>query len=187
MAATPFFSNLVLECWERDRDDSDTDVNVNRAFGIVSAPAPAAAQQPQPPQPPSSSSSSQSTQLSSASSGSSSVAREYRDLRVIGSGSFGTIYSGLEIATGERVAIKVEAADGSHNMLYNEYQVYSRHLQDVPGFAKVYRWAHTKRWNYLVMQLLGTNLGTLFKRRDHRFSFDTVCFIAVQGRNSVQS
>ena len=133
MAATPFFSNLVLECWECDRDDSDTDVNVNRAFGIVSAPAPAAAQQPQPPQPPSSSSSSQSTQLSSASSGNSSVAREYRDLRVIGSGSFGTIYSGLEIATGERVAIKVEAADGSHNMLYNEYQVYSRHLQVVNG------------------------------------------------------
>ena len=54
------------------------------------------------------------------------------------------------------------------------------YLQEVPGFAKVYRWAHTKRWNYLVMELLGTNLGTLFKRRDHRFSFDTVCFIAVQ-------
>ena len=75
---------------------------------------------------------------------------------------------------------KVESVDNSHNMLYTEYQVYSRHLKGFPGFAKVYRWAHTKKWNYMVMELLGKDLGSLFKRRDHHFSLDTVCLIAVQ-------
>ena len=32
----------------------------------------------------------------------------------------------------------------------------------------------------MVMELLDRDLGTLFKRRDQRFSFDTVCLIAVQ-------
>ena len=76
--------------------------------------------------------------------------------------------------------LKVESVDGSHNMLYTEYQVYSRFLKGVPGFARVYRWAHTKKYNYMVMELLGKDLGSLFKRRDHRFSLDTVCLIAVQ-------
>ena len=76
-------------------------------------------------------------------------------------------------------------------MLYTEYQVYSRFLKGVPGFARVYRWAHTKSWNYMVMELLGKDLGTLFKGRGNFFTFDTVCLIAVQVlsrlRNTIDS
>ena len=32
----------------------------------------------------------------------------------------------------------------------------------------------------MVMELLGENLGTLFKRRNYHFSPETVCLIAVQ-------
>ena len=87
----PFFSNLVLECWELDRDDSDDDVQINRAFGILSA------------------SSSLIKNVPSSSKSNSAVAREYSDLKVIGSGSFGTIYSAKDVGSGQRVAIKVES------------------------------------------------------------------------------
>lgn len=173
--ATPFLSNLVLECWERDRDDSDDDVNINRTFGIFSSP-------------PARKSSSSSKNFHSSSNGNSAaVRREYSDMKVIGSGSFGTIYSAVEVGSGEKVAIKVETVGHSHNQLYTEYQVYSRYLKGAPGFARVYRWAHTKRWNYMVMELLGKDLGTLFKRRGHRFSCDSVCMIAVQVLSRLQS
>ena len=89
-----FFSNLVLECWELDRDDSNDDVQINRAFGILSASSP---------------SSSLIKNVPSSSKSNSAVAREYSDLKVIGSGSFGTIYSAKEVGSGQRVAIKVES------------------------------------------------------------------------------
>ena len=177
--ATPYFSTLVLECWERDRDDSDDDVRLNRALGIQAAQPTTATSTP-------SSLRSNIPSSSGHSSCKSSLAK-YSDLSVIGSGSFGTIYSAVDAESGERVAIKVESVDSNHHMLYTEYQLYSRFLQGVPGFTRVYRWAHTKRWNYMVMELLDQDLGTLFKRRDQRFSFDTVCLIAVQILSRLES
>ena len=101
--ATPFLSNLVLECWERDRDDSDDDVKVTRVLGILTD------------QPFASSSSSLSQNVPSSSNGNSATIREYSDLKVIGSGSFGTIYSAVEVESRKMVAIKVVS---------NEYHMY---------------------------------------------------------------
>ena len=101
--ATTFFSNLVLECWERDRDDSDDDVKVTRVLGIFTD------------QPFASSSSSLSQNVPSSSNGNSATIREYSDLKVIGSGSFGTIYSAVEVESRKMVAIKVVS---------NEYHMY---------------------------------------------------------------
>ena len=44
------------------------------------------------------------------------------------------------------ISLQVESVDSSHHMLYTEYHVYSRYLQKVAGFARVHRWAHTKRY-----------------------------------------
>jgi serine/threonine protein kinase len=47
----------------------------------------------------------------------------------IGSGSFGIIYSALDVKSGRMVAIKVEAVSTRSPQLYHEYQIYSRYLK----------------------------------------------------------
>ena len=49
---------------------------------------------------------------------------QYRLGRKIGSGSFGDIYLGTNMTTGEEVAIKLEALRGKHPQLLRETKIY---------------------------------------------------------------
>ena len=52
------------------------------------------------------------------------VGRKYRLGRKIGSGSFGDIYLGTNMATGEEVAIKLESIKSKHPQLQRETRIY---------------------------------------------------------------
>lgn len=52
------------------------------------------------------------------------VARKYRVGPKIGSGSFGEIYAGTNVHTGEEVAIKLEALKSKHPQLLYESKIY---------------------------------------------------------------
>jgi serine/threonine protein kinase len=52
------------------------------------------------------------------------VARKYRVGPKIGSGSFGEIYAGTNVHTGEEVAIKLEALKTKHPQLLYESKIY---------------------------------------------------------------
>ncbi len=70
------------------------------------------------------------------------VARKYRVGPKIGSGSFGEIYAGTNVHTGEEVAIKLEALKSKHPQLLYESKIY-RILQ---GGCKLYE---------IIFKLLG--------------------------------
>lgn len=52
------------------------------------------------------------------------VGKKYRLGRKIGSGSFGDIYHGTNMTTGEEVAIKLESVKSKHPQLLRETKIY---------------------------------------------------------------
>ena len=52
------------------------------------------------------------------------VGKEYRCVRKIASGSFGDVYLGINITTGEEVAIKLEPVNTTCRQLHYEATVY---------------------------------------------------------------
>lgn len=52
------------------------------------------------------------------------IAGKYRLMRKIGSGSFGDIYLGMNLSTGEEVAVKMESIKARHPQLLYESKLY---------------------------------------------------------------
>jgi casein kinase 1/casein kinase I family protein HRR25 len=62
------------------------------------------------------------------------VGKKFRLGRKIGSGSFGDIYHGTNMTTGEEVAIKLETVKSKHPQLIRETKIY-RSLNGVGKFS----------------------------------------------------
>lgn len=107
------------------------------------------------------------------------VGRKYRIGRKIGSGSFGDIYLGTNIISGELVAIKLESVTARHPQLEYEARVY-KSLSGGLGIPFV-RWYGTEcDYNAMVMDLLGPSLEDLFNYCGRKFSYKTVLQLADQ-------
>jgi len=89
------------------------------------------------------------------------VGNKYRLGRKIGGGSFGDIYQGVNISTGEEYAIKLEAVKSKHPQLFYEYKLY-KILQGGPGIPQVMWFGIEGDYNVMVMDLLGPSLEDLF-------------------------
>ncbi|KAK7465287.1 serine/threonine protein kinase [Stygiomarasmius scandens] len=109
------------------------------------------------------------------------VVGKYRLSKKIGSGSFGNIYLGINIITGEQAAIKLESVKAKHPQLNYEYRVYKElaggHGVGVPSV----RWFGTEGgFNIMVLDLLGPSLEDLFNFCNRKFSLKTVLLLADQ-------
>lgn len=107
------------------------------------------------------------------------VARKYRVGPKIGSGSFGEIYAGTNVHTGEEVAIKLEALKSKHPQLLYESKIY-RILQGGYGIPAVKWFGSEGDYNVLVIDLLGPSLEDLFNYCGKKFSLKTVLMLADQ-------
>lgn len=133
------------------------------------------------------------------------VGNRYRLGRKIGSGSFGDIYLGTNISTGEEVAIKLECIKTKHPQLHIESKFYKMtqggigiptikwcgsegngffHLQLIYlrciSSLTLYFLRVTGDYNVMVMELLGPSLEDLFNFCSRRFSLKTVLLLADQ-------
>jgi len=107
------------------------------------------------------------------------VGMKYRLGRRIGSGSFGDIYLGTNIQTGDEVAIKLETIRTRHPQLLYESKLY-KILQGGVGIPTV-KWFGVERdYNIMVMDLLGPSLEDLFNFCNRCFSLKTVLMLADQ-------
>ena len=107
------------------------------------------------------------------------VGRKYRIGRKIGSGSFGDIYLGTNIISGELVAIKLESVSARHPQLEYEARVYKA-LSGGVGIPFV-RWYGTEcDYHAMVIDLLGPSLEDLFNYCNRKFSYKTVLLLADQ-------
>jgi serine/threonine protein kinase len=107
------------------------------------------------------------------------VARKFRVGPKIGSGSFGEIYAGTNVHTGEEVAIKLEPLKSKHPQLLYESKIY-RILQGGYGIPGVKWFGSEGDYNVLVIDLLGPSLEDLFNYCGKRFSLKTVLMLADQ-------
>lgn len=107
------------------------------------------------------------------------VARKFRVGPKVGSGSFGEIYSGTNVHTGEEVAIKLEPLKSKHPQLLYESKIY-RVLQGGYGIPGVKWFGSEGDYNVLVIDLLGPSLEDLFNYCGKRFSLKTVLMLADQ-------
>ncbi|KAL5344583.1 hypothetical protein ACLOAV_010567 [Pseudogymnoascus australis] len=107
------------------------------------------------------------------------LCNKYSLNRKIGSGSFGDIYLGTNIISGEEIAIKLESVKAKHPQLEYEARVY-KSLAGGVGIPFV-RWFGTDcDYNAMVLDLLGPSLEDLFNFCNRKFSLKTVLLLADQ-------
>ncbi|TNN16451.1 Casein kinase I isoform alpha isoform 1 [Schistosoma japonicum] len=110
------------------------------------------------------------------------VAEKWRLVRKIGSGSFGSIFLGVNIVTGEEVAIKMERVRTRYCQLYFESKVY-RALRATPGIPRIQFYGLDgvrNLYHAMVIELLGPSLEDLFTFCGRRFTMKTVLMLADQ-------
>lgn len=97
----------------------------------------------------------------------------------IGSGSFGDIYGGFNLQTGEEVAIKLEHAKRRNPHLLYECKLY-KILAGAVGIPDVHWYGVEGEYNVMVMDLLGPSLEDLFNFCGRVFSTKTTLMLADQ-------
>lgn len=91
------------------------------------------------------------------------ICNKYKLTKRIGNGSFGEIYKGINVRTGEEVAIKVESIDSPYKILKKEAQIY-QYLEMQVGFPHL-KWFGTDRVNnYMVINLLGESIYSYIEK-----------------------
>jgi len=113
------------------------------------------------------------------------VGTKFRLGRKIGSGSFGDIYIGTNVHTGEEVAIKLESIRSKHPQLLYESKLY-KILAGGVGIPNVHWYGVEGDYNVMVIDLLGPSLEDLFSFCNRKFSLKTVLMLADQMINRVE-
>ncbi|KAJ3350356.1 hypothetical protein HDU83_009740 [Entophlyctis luteolus] len=86
----------------------------------------------------------------------------WKILDMIGSGSFGDVFAGIEVASGLNVAVKRELISSRRQLLPHENTIYSL-LKRTEGFPRIYNFGTEGPFNFLVMERLGPSLRQLEK------------------------
>ena len=98
---------------------------------------------------------------------------------LVGKGSFGIIYSGIDKNTEEEVAIKLEQIGEEQSQLIYENKIYKL-LQGGYGFPKIFDFTTEHNYNILVMEMLGNSLENIFNKYHKKFSLLTCLMITDQ-------
>mmetsp|Transcript_15817 Transcript_15817/g.44255 ORF Transcript_15817/g.44255 Transcript_15817/m.44255 type:complete len:343 (+) Transcript_15817:44-1072(+) len=107
------------------------------------------------------------------------IAGKFRLGRKIGSGSFGDIYLGTHVQTGEEVGIKLESIKTKHPQLLYESKLY-KILQGGTGIPMMRWYGVEGDYNVMVLDLLGPSLEDLFNFCGRKFGLKTVLMLADQ-------
>ncbi|EPS74319.1 hypothetical protein M569_00434 [Genlisea aurea] len=113
------------------------------------------------------------------------VGGKFKLRRKIGAGSFGELYLGLNVQTGEEVAVKLESVKTKHPQLYYESKLYML-LQGGTGIPHLKWFGVEGEYNAMVIDLLGPSLEDLFNYCNRKFTLKTVLMLADQFINRVE-
>ena len=112
------------------------------------------------------------------------IFKKFRVLNHLSKGAFSDIYSGINLITKEKVAIKVEERFKVEKYLETEcYFIFS--LRNL-GIPKIISFGHNKEYDILVMPLLGKSLHEMQKNKNYNFEFKDICLIAIQVIERIQ-
>jgi len=91
------------------------------------------------------------------------IGNKYKLIKQIGSGSFGSIFEGINIRTNEKVAIKIELITDELKLLKHESNIY-RLLANVDGVPKIKWYGKDNLYYYMVIDLFGNSLQELLDK-----------------------
>jgi serine/threonine protein kinase len=91
------------------------------------------------------------------------IGNKYKLIKQIGSGSFGSIFEGINIRTNEKVAIKIEVISDELKLLKHESNIY-RLLANVDGVPKIKWYGKDESYYYMVIDLFGESLQDLLDK-----------------------
>ena len=93
------------------------------------------------------------------------IDKKYEVLEKLSEGSFGQVFKGKHVRTGELVAIKIERkTDETGSSLKNEAKIY-QYLSKEPGFLNLKWFGSNTDFTYIVTDLLVCSLSTLIKNK----------------------
>ncbi|CAE5956519.1 unnamed protein product [Arabidopsis arenosa] len=105
--------------------------------------------------------------------------------RKLGSGSFGEIFLGVNVQTGEEVAVKLEPLRARHPQLHYESKLYML-LQGGTGIPHLKWFGVEGEFNCMVIDLLGPSMEEFFNYCSRSFTLKTVLMLADQMINRVE-
>jgi predicted Ser/Thr protein kinase len=80
--------------------------------------------------------------------------------KMIGEGGYGEIYDVIDERAGLHRAMKIEYLNAEKKVLEEEVTILKK-LQGTLLFPQFIKSGHTRRFTYLVMELLGTSIGSV--------------------------
>ena len=104
---------------------------------------------------------------------------------LLGSGTFGEIYLGIDTIAKEYVAVKLEKPTTKEPQLRNE-KVILDVMFEVDGFPKIHDFGAHLESTYLAMALLGPSTGDLFEYCGYKYTLQTVLLLAIQMIERIQ-
>jgi serine/threonine protein kinase len=85
------------------------------------------------------------------------IANKYTILEIIGEGTFGKVFKGINIRSNEQIAIKIQHKD-IINVLKHEAKIY-KYLKDISGIPLIRNYGTEHGFNYLIIDLLDISLS----------------------------
>ena len=103
--------------------------------------------------------------------------KKYKIIKILGKGSFGCVFQGINILDGSDVAIKVEQKNAKCHLL--EQESYYLSLLKGYGIPSVKSYGKSGKFYVLVQELLGYNL-TQIKKTINSFTITDIALLALQ-------
>eukprot|EP01062_Namystynia_karyoxenos_P062500 TRINITY_DN55392_c0_g1_i1.p1 TRINITY_DN55392_c0_g1~~TRINITY_DN55392_c0_g1_i1.p1 ORF type:complete len:532 (+),score=99.52 TRINITY_DN55392_c0_g1_i1:190-1785(+) len=123
------------------------------------------------------------------------VGNRFRVQEKLGAGAFGDCYRGVDVVTGNTVAIKLEPSTAKSTLLLAEARLYKslgrdgpRGIPDLPvvGIPRLYWYGEEGDFNVMVVQMLGPSLEDIFQFCGKRLSPAAVACLGYQMMSRIE-
>ena len=104
---------------------------------------------------------------------------QYKVNLLIGEGSFGKCFKGVNIKTNEEICFKIENKNSRKTFLKFESYVLEK-LKGGKGIPEFYLYGYADYFNILIMELLEHTLEEVFQRNNHKININIICIITIQ-------
>ena len=104
---------------------------------------------------------------------------KYKPLGLIGEGSFGKCFKGINLQNNEEVCFKIERKTNTKSFLKLESLAWED-LKGGKGIPDFYLFGFSDSFNILIIELLDKTIERIFEKNDKSFSLRTTAVLAIQ-------